>query len=135
MIEPRRELIMFLRLAQAFRSRRQMQDRDRALIIAGTCASLLQLKTIANFCRMLILQNNQGHMMKKWPTFAEAIEEEDFIVFLKHIRKRLPAEKAESLLAEMDYQCEVRKSDCKTNEEFAAAVMGVDVEWLQENFG
>lgn len=134
MIEPRKELILFLRLAQAFRDRRKMSDRDRALVIAGTCASLLQLKTVANFCRALILQNNHGHMMKRWPTFTEAVEDQDFVVFLKNVRRKLSPEIAESKLVELEYECTVRKSDHRTNEEFAAAVMGVDVQWLKDNF-
>ncbi len=112
-----------------------MPDRDRALVIAGTCAALMQMKSIETFCRALILQNNRGHMIGRWQSFSEAIEDGDYQTLLRHVRKKLSEEKARELLAEMEYQCEVRKEQCRTNEEFAAAVLGVDVQWIQENFG
>lgn len=135
LIDPKRELILFLRLSQAFKKRRQMSDRDRALVIGGTCAALMQMKSIASFCRAMILQNNRGHMIGKWETFSDAIEDGDFQTLLRQVRKKLPEDKAHELLEELEYECEVRKESCKTNEEFAAAVLGVDVEWLSENFG
>ena len=40
------ELVLYLRLAQAFKDRLQMSDRDRALIIAGNCAEQIQMLTV-----------------------------------------------------------------------------------------
>jgi hypothetical protein len=134
-IEPRQELILFLRLAQAYKSRRMMQDRNRALVMAGTCAALMEMKSIAKLCRAQILQHNQGHMLRKWESFSEAIEDGDFQALLRQIRRKLPEERAEELLEELDYRCDVRKADHQTNESFAAAVMGVDAQWLREHFG
>ena len=87
MVEIVRELVLYLRLAQAFKNKLQMPDRDRALVLAGTCAAILEMKCIDNFCRKLILQNNHGHMMKRWESFAEAIHQEDFGIFIKQIRR------------------------------------------------
>ncbi len=129
------EMILFLRLAQAFKNRLQMSDRDRALVLAGTYAAMMQLTPVAEFCRKLILQNNQGHMLRKWPAFADAIQEDDFITFLRQVRRRLPTERAEVLLEELDYQCDVRREDYDADLSFAAAVAGVDGQWLKENFG
>lgn len=112
-----------------------MSDRDRALVLAGTYAAMLQMHPVAEFCRKLILQNNHGHMLRKWPTFAEAIEEPDFATFLKQVRRRLPTERAEIQLTQLGYQCDVRQQDYDTVEEFIAAVMGVDNQWLIEHFG
>ena len=134
MLEPFQELILYLRLAQAFKDRLQMPDRDRALVMAGTCATVLEMPAIANFCRKLILQNNQGHMLRKYESFDEAVEDSDFGVFVRQVRRKLPPEKAESLLMSYRYRCDVLPSDYPTKLEFAAAVMGVDAEWLQENF-
>jgi len=135
MLEPFQELIIYLRIAQAFKSRLQMPDRDRALVMAGTCASVLQMHSIANFCRRLILQNNQGHMLRKYETFGEALEDSDFGVFVKQVRKKLPPETAEANLSSMSYHCDVLPSDYETKLEFAAAVMGIDAAWLTANFG
>ena len=135
MVDQLKELVLFLRLAQAFKNRLQMPDRDRALVLAGTYAAMLQMHPVAEFCRKLILQNNHGHMLRKWPTFAEAIKEPDFATFLKQVRRRFPTEKAEILLQELGYECDVRPQDHSTDEEYVSAVMGIDTEWLRENFG
>ena len=109
MVDQVQELVLFLRLAQAFKNRLQMSDRDRALVLAGTYASMLQMHPVAEFCRKLILQNNQGHMLRKWPTFAQAIEEPDFATFLKQVRRRFPTERAEIKLVELGYECDVHQ--------------------------
>jgi len=135
MLDPFQELILYLRIAQAFKNRLQMSDRDRALVMSGTCASVLQMNSIANFCRKLILQNNQGHMLRHYETFAEALDDSDFGVFVKQVRKKLPPEAIEANLQTMGYRCEVLPSDYETKLEFAAAVMGIDAAWLTANFG
>ena len=112
-----------------------MQDRDKALVIGGTCASLMQMKAIENFCRSVVLQRNHGHMLKRWETITEALEYEDFHLLLNQIKKKLPEERAEELLEEFDYRCKVNISDHKSNESFAAAVLGLELDWLMENFG
>ena len=112
-----------------------MQDRDKALVIGGACASMLEMPTIAKFCRSMVLQRNHGHMLKRWETFDEAMEYEDFHLLLKQILKKIPDETAYELLEDFDYRCEVRKEDHSSNESFAAAVLGVDYDWLMEHFG
>jgi len=133
-IDPTREIVIFARLAQAFKNRLQMQDRDRALIMVGVCASMLEMEVIANFCRQLILQNNHGHMLKRFENFREALRTEDFVTFLKQVRRKLPTEKAENLLVEFGYQCDVKRRDYTDPDVYIAAVMGVDYEWMKENF-
>ena len=133
-IDPTREIVIFARLAQAFKNRLQMQDRDRALVMVGVCASMLEMEVIANFCRQLILQNNRGHMLKKYDSFSEALRTEDFVTFLKQVRRKLPTEKAENTLVEFGYKCDVKRRDYSDPDVYIAAVMGVDFEWLKENF-
>jgi hypothetical protein len=134
-LDPFKELILYLRVSQAFWQRLQMPDRDRALVMAGACASVLQMTPIADFCRQLVLKNNQGHMLRKYETFADALEDPDFGVFLKQVRRKLMPEYAEAQLMALNYQCDVRASDYKSNFEYAAAVMGVDAEWIHDHFG
>ncbi len=135
MSSPFDELILYLRLAQAYKNRLQMPDRDRALVLAGTCAHVVRMPAIAEFCRQLILKNNTGHMLRKYDSFAQACEDSDFGVFLKQVRRKLSPERGESQLIQLGYECDVRIEDYDTKEQFAAAVMGVDNEWLSENFG
>ncbi len=135
MVEIVNELVLYLRLAQAFKQKQRMLDRDRALVLAGTCAAILEMKSVDDFCRKIILQNNHGHMMKRWSSFAEAIRMEDFGIFIKQLQRRFPIERAENFLMQLKYQCDVVREDYDCDEAFAAAVMGVDYEWLTENFG
>ncbi len=135
MTDPFDELILYLRVAQAFKNRLQMSDRDRALVLAGTSASLLQMNCVANFCRELILQHNQGHMLRKYKDFRIATEDPDFGVFLKQVRRKLSTESAEAQLVSLDYQCDVRPTDYATQIDYVAAVMGVAGAWLEDNFG
>ena len=111
-----------------------MPDRDRALIMAGSAASLVGMPIVAKFCRQLILQNNVGHMIRKWESFDEALKDDDFHVFLKQLARRMSVERTESLLREYRYHCDVRRTDYRTDLEYVAAVMGIDLEWLEENF-
>ena len=135
MVEIVKELVLYLRLAQAFKQKLKMPDRDRALVLAGTCAAILDMKSIDDFCRKIILQNNHGHMIKRWSSFAEAIRMEDFGIFLKQLRRRFPVERAETFLLQMNYECDVVREDYECDEAYAAAVMGIDYDWLTENFG
>ncbi len=128
------ELVVYLQLAQAFKDRLQLPDRDRALVLAGSAASLLKFEPIANFCRALILNNNAGHMVKRWGTFREALQDDDFHVFLKQLTRRFPTEVAESLLRDFGFQCDVRRSDYENELDFVAAIMGVDAQWVEEHF-
>lgn len=133
-IDPTREIVIFARLAQAFKNRLQMQDRDRALVMTGVCASMLEMEVIASFCRQLILKNNPGHMLKRSESFHEALREEGFVTFLKQVRRKLPTEKAENLLVEFGYKCDVKRRDYTDPNVYIAAVMGVDYDWMKENF-
>lgn len=135
LIDAKRELVLYLRLSQAFKERRQMQERDKALVIGGACASMMQMPAIEKFCRSVILQRNRGHMLKRWESFTEALEDEDFHLLLRQIRKKIPEERALELLEDFQYHCPVKKSDHKSNESFAAAVLGIELDWLRENFG
>ncbi|MEL7496889.1 MAG: hypothetical protein AAFN77_04725 [Planctomycetota bacterium] len=133
-MDPFHELILYLRVAQAFKERLQMPDRDRALLMAATAAHVLQMHPMANFCRQLILQNNQGHMLRKYKDFSEACDDSDFGSLLKSVRRKLSPEQAEAQVVTLNYRCDVLPGDYDTKEAFAAAVMGVDIEWLKQNF-
>ena len=112
-----------------------MKQRDQALVMAGVCAAMLKIDRIAHFCRSLILQNNHGHMLKRYESFGDAIVDDDFVTYLRKLREKLDAEKARELLTKYDYTDSVRKSDYTDNESYAAAVMDVELKWLREHFG
>ena len=74
-------------------------------------------------------------MLRKYETFGEALEDSDFGVFVRQVRKKLSPEVAEAQLVSLGYQCDVRPGDYETKLEFAAAVMGIDAQWLENSFG
>ena len=133
--EPRKELIPYLRLARASSDRLQMKQRDQALVMAGVCAAMLKIDRIAHFCRSLILQNNHGHMLKRYESFGDAIVDDNFVTYLRRLREKLDPEKARELLKQYAYVDAVRKSDYTDNESYAAAVLNVDVKWLRDHCG
>jgi hypothetical protein len=129
------ELIIYLRAAQAFKTRLQMPDRDRALVMAATCAAALKMKPLAEFCRQLILQNNQGHMLRNYPSFFDTIDDPDFEVYLNQVRRKLDPKQAKAQILQLRYRCDAKPRDYKTKSEYAAAVMGVDSKWIKDHFG
>ncbi|MEM7782764.1 MAG: hypothetical protein AAF623_05370 [Planctomycetota bacterium] len=135
MATPFEEIVVYLRVAQAFDERRYMSDRDRALVMAGTCACAMRMPFIADFCRELILKNNSGHMLRKYADFEDAISDPDFGVFVKQVRRKLPPHMAKTKISLFDYECEVRQEDYESKVEFVAAIMGVGIDWLEEQFG
>lgn len=129
------ELVLFLRLAEGFKQRLKLQDRDRALVLAASCAEFNQMRSVAAFCRQMVLKNNAGHMLRRWPTMADALKDADFVHFLKQIRRKMPVEGAECMLIETGYECDVRRDDYPSDKKFVVAVMGLDAEWLDDHFG
>ncbi len=74
-------------------------------------------------------------MLRKYSGFAEAITDPDFGIFLKQVRRKLPPGEALGLLTSLDYECDVKEGDYESEFEYAAAVMGVDADWLNNQFG
>ena len=109
-----------------------MQDRDRLLVISGFIAARMQLGRISDHCRTLILENNPGHMIRKWTGFEAAIEDSDFQHFLKQMQRRFPQEKAEVMLANLGIDRANEQQLYLNDEEYAAAVIGADLEGLGE---
>lgn len=66
---------------------------------------------------------------------ADAVEDADFDTFLKQVRRKIPRENINAVLSQLDYQCDLKKTDFASESEFAAAVLGLDVAWIKENFG
>ena len=76
---------MYLHLARASELRRRPQVRDRLLVIAASIAERCKLGRIAAYCRHRVLKHNPGHLIRRWPTIAEALDESDFLHFLKQL--------------------------------------------------
>lgn len=66
-------------------------------------------------------------MMRKWADFGEALEDSDFLHFLKQIQRRFPQEKAEIMLANLGIDRANEQELYLNEEEYAAAVIGLDL--------
>ena len=130
-----RALATYLHLARAMWKKRLMPDRDRILVLAGVTAVALELYPIANYCRYLILQNNQGHMVRRWATMKIALTDPDFHQFVKQLLRRFPTEKAESMLKEHGIELANERSTYYSDAEYVAAIMDVEPQWLVNEFG
>ena len=122
---------LYLHLARASARRNKPQVRDRMLVIAGTNAARMNLTDIAAYCRHLILQHNRGHMVRRWPSFKQALGDNDFLCFLKQTQRRYPLEKAERMLSELGIISENERAAYYTDEEYAAALLGETPESIQ----
>ena len=126
MSQPIDLLAVYLHLAKAAWKRLRMPDRDRLLVISGFIATRLDLPRIANHCRTLILENNQGHMIRRWESFGDALEDTDFLHFLKQVQRRFPQEKAETMLSNLGIDRANERELYRSDEEYAAALIGAD---------
>jgi len=130
-----RELGIYLHLARASELRRRPMVRDRLLVICAGIASEIGLAPIAAFCRHKILQHNASHLLRRWPTLEEAMEEESFLTYFRQILRRYPLEKAEQMLVSLGIEMAREREAYFSDYEYAAAILGVTPAELDERFG
>ena len=128
-------LAVYLHLAHASELRRRPQVCDRLLVLAGVAAARLSLPRIAACCRSKILEHNPHHAIGRWGTVAEALEQPDFQQLLKLLQRRYPWEKAESLLTSLGIERGCERDAYYTDEEYAAALLGISADELTRRFG
>jgi hypothetical protein len=114
---------LYLHLAAASQKRGQPQVRDRFLVIAGTIAARMELAGIDVHCRQIVLAHNPQHLIRRWPTFAAALGDSDFLHFLKQLQRRYPQEKAEQLLAGLGIDMAAERETFASDEEYATALL------------
>ncbi len=97
-----RAMLAYARLAQISHAKKQLQGRDRFLVLAGAAACRSGCLDVAERCRTLILANNRSHMIGRFGSFAQAMRDEDFLTFLQRRARLCSYERAEHLLAELN---------------------------------
>jgi hypothetical protein len=127
-------LALYLHLARASELRRRPHVHDRLLVLAGVVAARMPLPRIAAYCRHKVLEHNPRHAVGRWPRLAEALEDPDFQSLLRTLQRRYPLEKAESLLANLGLERGRERDTYYTDEEYAAALLGVRLEILAQMF-
>jgi len=129
------ELGVFLHLAQASFRRRRPLVRDRMLLLAGTTAANMQIHSLADYCRTEILLHNPQHLVRRWPSLAEALVDFEFIAYLRQIRRRYPLEKAEQLLESLGIETANERETYYSDVEYAASILGIPAERLRRYGG
>ncbi len=131
---PVQRLGVYLHLAQASKRGRRLLMRDRMLVLGGSLAAELGLHSLAAYCRDEILSHNPKHMIRRWATVAHALDDDDFLVFLKQIRRRYPTERAERMLDAMGLDMARERETYYTDAEYAAAILGTTPNELARRF-
>ena len=134
MSEPVDILGLYLHLAQASEQRRRPHVRDRLLVIAAANAARMGLPLISSSCRYKILQHNPRHVIGHWSDVAEALTQSDFLHVLKSNQRRYPQEKAENMLDSLGIERGREREAYYTDEEYAAALLGVRLDELHNMF-
>ena len=129
---PIEALAIYLHLARAGEQRQRPHERDRMLILAAVIATHADLPRIAACCRQRVLEHNPHHLISRWPDLASALASEDFPPFLKQLHRRYPRERAEQMLRSLGIEMGREREAYYTDEEYAAALLGVSTESLGE---
>jgi hypothetical protein len=128
-------LAMYLHLARASELRRRPHVRDRLLVVSASIAERCRLHRIAAYCRHRVLENNPHHLIRRWPTIAVALDESDFLHFLKQLQRRYPQEKAEQMVQDLNIEIAHEREVYYSDEEYAAALLNVTLQALTDMFG
>lgn len=94
-------MLAFLKLAGVSQTRKQIDPRDKFLVLGGVSALKAGWPNVAERCRELILGHNPAHRLGHNPTFADAMRSDDFEQFLKPLGKFCNYERAEHLLTQL----------------------------------
>ena len=105
------------------------------LLIAATIATRMRLPRISAYCRRKILIHNPRHLIGRWPSVEEAIDDPDFLHLLKSVQRRYPQEKAERLLDSLGIERGRERDAYYSDEEYAAALLGSTLDELCQLFG
>jgi len=130
MMSPGNLLAMYLHLAAASHRRRRPHVRDRFLLLAAAAAAELGLSPVVAHCRKLVLEHNPRHLIGRWPTVQQALIDEEYLCFLRQLRRRYPQEKAEQLLQSLESDAENERRAYYSDYEYAAALLGTTTEAL-----
>ena len=131
---PVHQLGVYLHLAQASKRGRRLLMRDRMLVLGGSLAAELGLHSLAAYCRDEILRHNPKHLIRRWATVALALDDDDFLVFLKQVRRRYPSERVERMLDSMGLDMARERETYYTDAEYAAAILGTTPNELARRF-
>lgn len=129
------ELALYLHLARASEVRRRPLVRDKLLVLAGKTAVEMHLDPVAEHCRAKVLAHNPGHILRNYPTLAEALDDPAFQALLKRLAQTYPRERAEHMLRQLGIQLAGERHVYADELEYAAALLGTTPERLGQPVG
>ena len=113
----------YLHLARASALRRRPMVRDKLLVLAGVTAAEMGLGDIAGICRNKVLSHNSRHLMRRWPSLDDALQDDCFQSYLKQLRRRYTPEKAEHMLSSLGIELARERQLYMSDHEYAAALL------------
>ncbi|HEX4145970.1 MAG TPA: hypothetical protein VHY91_20890 [Pirellulales bacterium] len=91
-------LVTYLDLAVASQQRRRLSESDKLTVLAAVTGLHLGWPEVAEACRAQVLAHNPRHLVRRWPTIEAALATERFQLYLKHVQRQYPPERAEYML-------------------------------------
>ena len=128
MAEADRRLGMYLHLARASQMRRQPMVHVKLLVLAGVQAEGMGLSEIADLCRHKVLAQNARHLLRRWPTMAQALAAEPFHAYLKQLKRRYSPEKIEHMIQALGIEMGQERAAYFSDREYAAALLDTPLE-------
>jgi hypothetical protein len=98
MSDSEQTLVTYLDLACASQQRRRLSESDKLMVLAAVAGSQLGWPEVADACRTRVLAHNPRHLVRRWPTIEAALATERFQLYLKHVQRQYPPERAEYML-------------------------------------
>lgn len=135
MSDPAYLLGVYLHLARASQQRRRPHVRDRLLVLAAEQAVQAGLAPIAAYCRALVLEHNPHHLLRRWETVAQAMQDDEYRCWSRQLRRRYGQERAERMLQTLNIELARERDTYYSDYEYAAALLGTTTEQLDQYFG
>jgi hypothetical protein len=118
-------MLAFVKLAGVSQSREQLGPRDKFLVLAGAAASRGAHPAVARRCRELLLAHNPVHLLKRYDTFEQALEDEEFLTYFRQVARFCSYEKAEHHLSQLDISPDLPNISTQLSaEEYALLLLG-----------
>jgi hypothetical protein len=96
-----RRLLGYAKLAAVARERGQHEGANRFLVLAGIAACRAGLLDVAERCRTLVVAGSPRHVVARYPSFADALRDDDFAPFRRMLERECPWERSEHVLSEL----------------------------------
>ena len=101
MLDHEAAMLAFVKLAGVAQTRGQLPQRDKFLLLTGAAACRGNWTVVAERCRQLVLTHNPLHLLKRYPSFAAAMEDEEFQTYFKQLSRFCSYERAEHYLTQL----------------------------------